>query len=352
MASTKRHNVPGYAKNLKRSAAKMGRDIAFTTMPSLANTVVSTKQVFTDLRQFAVKERSRLRIQNNYQKKSLLRPVHEIIENAKDDLKSGKFYNEERLAESQTQNMSEFLGTMSGDEDYAPESNSEVSLASFNKFISSTSANSMSTARAISDTQIKTTEYLGELSMTQHTQNMAMNRQMHLEQMGKLNNLEKIGMSMVEFNTKTMTDHIKATHQFYDEILSETRDLKRSIDKIANSMNARYGDGKTKMGKKNALADIFGGGSFDISSYFGAVKGNISNQIPFTGDMMKGMFDSFKASPISGLMTLASTFMMPKGVKSGAGKMDKTIQGLFAQYLHMMNDWKYGRTKHNGFLGD
>lgn len=352
MASTKRHNVPGYAKNLKRSAAKMGRDIAFTTMPSLANTVVSTKQVFTDLRQFAVKERSRLRIQNNYQKKSLLRPVHEIIENAKDDLKSGKFYNEERLAESQTQNMSEFLGTMSGDEDYAPESNSEVSLASFNKFISSTSANSMSTARAISDTQIKTTEYLGELSMTQHTQNMVMNRQMHLEQMGKLNNLEKIGMSMVEFNTKTMTDHIKATHQFYDEILSETRDLKRSIDKIANSMNARYGDGKTKMGKKNALADIFGGGSFDISSYFGAVKGNISNQIPFTGDMMKGMFDSFKASPISGLMTLASTFMMPKGVKSGAGKMDKTIQGLFAQYLHMMNDWKYGRTKHNGFLGD
>ena len=352
MASTKRHNVPGYAKNLKRSAAKMGRDIAFTTMPSLANTVVSTKQVFTDLRQFAVKERSRLRIQNNYQKKSLLRPVHEIIENAKDDLKSGKFYNEERLAESQTQNMSEFLGTMSGDEDYTPESNSEVSLASFNKFISSTSANSMSTARAISDTQIKTTEYLGELSMTQHTQNMVMNRQMHLEQMGKLNNLEKIGMSMVEFNTKTMTDHIKATHQFYDEILSETRDLKRSIDKIANSMNARYGDGKTKMGKKNALADIFGGGSFDISSYFGAVKGNISNQIPFTGDMMKGMFDSFKASPISGLMTLASTFMMPKGVKSGAGKMDKTIQGLFAQYLHMMNDWKYGRTKHNGFLGD
>ena len=216
-------NKSSYGKNLRRSAGKIASKIAYTTMPSLTQTVVSTKQAFNDIKQFGLKGRSQLRVQNRYNKRTLLRPINEIIENAKEDLKSGNFYNEERMMQESSSNMSDFLGTMSGEDDAGEESSNSSSMASFNKFISSTSANSMNSARAISDTQIKTAEYLGELSMTQHTQTMVMSRQQHLEQLNKLDNLEKIGVSLAEFNTKTMSDHIKATHQFYNEILSETR---------------------------------------------------------------------------------------------------------------------------------
>ena len=341
-----------YSKNLRRSAGKMASKIVYTAMPSLSETVVSSKDAFNDIKKFGLQQRSRLRMQNKYNKRTLLRPVNEIIENAKEDLKTGKFYNEERLAEESSRNMSDFLGYMSGeDEEYGSENN-DSSMASFNKFMSSTSANSMNSARAISDTQIKTAEYLGELSTTQHTQSLVISRQQHLEQINKLDNLEKIGLSLAEFNTKTMSDHIKATHQFYNEILSETREMKKSIETIAKSINSRYGTGSKKSAKGNALESIFSGGSFNTSGYFKHVKNNVNNQIPVSGDMIKGIFNSFKASPISGLMMLASSFMMPSGLKKGAGKLDNTIQGLFGQYLHTMNNWKAGKTKHKGMLGD
>lgn len=342
MAISKMKKSSTYGKNLRRSAGKMAAKIAYTTMPSLSETVVSAKTAISDIKQFTLRGRSQLNVQNKYSKRTLLRPINEIIQNAKEDLKSGKFYNEDRINETQASGMSDFLGTMSG-EDESYEDSNNTSMASLNKFMASTSANSMNSARAISDTQIKTAEYLGELSTSQHTQSLVFARQQHLEQMGKLDNLEKIGMSLAEFNTKTMSDHIKATHQFYNDILSETREMRKSIDSLAKDINSRYGTGGTKGSKKNALSDIFGGGSFDISSYFSHVKKNIGDQVPFSMDMIKGIFNDFKASPISGLMSLAGGFMMPNGIKRGAGKLDKSIQGLFAHYLNTMDQWKHGK---------
>ena len=346
------NNIPKSTrrKNLRRSAAKMASKIAYTTMPSLSETISSSKQAFMDIKQFTIKGRSQLKVQNRYSKNNLLRPINEIIQNAKDDLKSGKLYNEERLMEAQSSSMSDFLGDMSGEEDNYEESNND-SMASFNKFMASTSASSMNSARAISDTQIKTTEYLGELSMSQHTQSLVMARQQHLEQLNKLDNLEKIGVSLAEFNTKTMSDHIKATHQFYNEILNETQELRKSIDKISKTIDSRYGAGSKKKIAHDAIGNVFGGGSFNLSGYFDEVKKNIGNQIPFSMDMIKGIFNDFKASPISGLMSLASGFMMPNGLKKGAGKLDKSVQGLFAQYLGAMDQWKRGKgLSNNDFL--
>ena len=350
MALNKMTKSSTYGKNLRRSAGKMASKIVYTAMPSLTQTVVSTKEAFGDIKQFTLKGRSQLRVQNRFNKRTLLRPVNEIIQNAKDDLKSGKFYNEERMMQEESSSMSDFLGHMSGDDEYN-ESPNEGSMASFNKFLSSTSANSMNSARAISDTQIKTAEYLGELSTTQHTQSLVMSRQQHLEQINKLDNLEKIGLSIAEFNTKTMSDHIKATHQFYNEILSETREMKKSIDTIAKNINSKYGAGSRKKVPHDAIGNIFGGGSFNVSGYFDEVKKNIGNQVPFSMDMMKGIFNNFKASPISGLMSLASSFMMPNEIKKGTGKLDKSVQGLFSQYLGIMDQWKHGKNlSKNSFI--
>jgi len=348
--ATKRYNVPQYMKNVKKSAGYMAKNIAYTYMPSLSSTIVSTRAAYSDIRDFAMKERSRINMQKKYQTNSLLRPVKEIIINAKNDIKTGKFYNEERLKEAETESMSDFLGEMSGDNEETYESSNSISLAPFDKILASSSAHSMSSAKAISETQVKTTEYLGELHQSTHMQNLVINQKHHLEHMTRLDNIEKIGTSLVEFNVKTMNEHIKATHSFYEEILNETRELKKSIDKISKNVTARYGSGNNKNIKKNVLSNIFGGGAFDIGGYEAAVKNNLSDQIPFTGDMMKDMFNNFKASPISALAMMASSFMIPKGFKSGASKIDKSVQGMFSQYLQMMSNWKSGKT--NGKLGD
>ena len=343
----KNNKVPR-SKNLKRSAAYISSRIIYTTMPSLASTAVSAQEAYNDLREFTVKSRSKLRTQSNQQRQNILKPVKEIIENAKSDIKSGKLYNPDR---GENSGMSDFIDDMTGEDNTYNDSQDSMSLAPFDKILSTSSARSLMNAKSINEIQIKSAEYLGELQEAHHNQSLLINQRNHIEITNKLDNLEKIGLSLVEFNVKTMNEHIKATHSFYNEILDETRELRESVSRMAESINSRFGVGRNKRQHASKLESIFGSGSFDISAYTSMVKGNIKELSSFT-DMAKDYLKDIKKSPISSMLQLIIPLLIPTGVKKGMGNLDKSIQGVFAKFLRTMGDWKSSNNMLKSFIGD
>lgn len=341
-----------YSKNLRRSIKHMTKELAKTAMPSLTETVVSAQESYRDIKDFALKSKSRIQQQNAYNKRTLLKPVTEIINNAKEDIKTGKFYNEDRENEQyeESMSMSEFL-------DYGydeTETNNDPGMSSYKNFLATTSAGSMANARAIAETQTATTEYLGELYQTTNIQNNMLMNKYHKEVMSKLNNMQNLAGALVDFNLNVVKDHIKTSHEFYQTMVDEVHTLNKNVANLANSLDNRFGNNK-KRRINNDLDDIFGSGAFNIKSYGDIVKRNLANNAFLDKDMLKMFMDNIKTSPISAIGGLVMSNMFA-GSKAGktASKIDRAAQGIFAKYLSKMGDWRDGNVGKykGGTMGD
>ena len=127
----KRHNVPQYTANVMRSFRHISANVAKQQMPSLTETVVSARDAYRGVRQLLIQDRSSLRMNGKFFKTTLFKPVQDILTNAKEDIMSGKLYNEERELSVTSQGMSELL--MGMDDGSAPD------MSGFNTAIESSS---------------------------------------------------------------------------------------------------------------------------------------------------------------------------------------------------------------------
>lgn len=344
----KYHNVPSYMKNLKRSGKSIISNQMHNMMPTLGNTVVSGRDAF---KEFTAFDRSGGSKYGNYvkQRKNIIfGPLRDFIRNAKEDLKSGKFYNEERIASSTGNGIDDMLDGFSDMDEMMDEFESEhVRVTSkFDKYLKSTSASlsvdNKALSNSLNEVNINNTEYIANVNTMNSTKFMALTTKHHMEQMKQLKNIENIGMSMVNFNQEVIAGAIERQDKFYDEILNETRELKELIQQQTDFNMSRFKSGSKASRSFSPLESILGSnGSLDLKEYFGNIKKNLKRQTPMDMGMFKELFKSTSASPISSILNLVLPFLIPNDIKKGMSNLDKSIGGLFATYLLQMNNMKY-----------
>lgn len=344
----KYHNVPSYMKNLKRSGKSIISNQMHNMMPTLGNTVVSGRDAF---KEFTAFDRSGGSEYGNYvkQRKNIIfGPLRDFIRNAKEDLKSGKFYNEERIASSTGNGIDDMLDGFGDMDEMMDEFESEhVRVTSkFDKYLKSTSASlsvgNKALSNSLNEVNINNTEYIANVNTMNSAKFMALTTKHHMEQMKQLKNIENIGMSMVNFNQEVIAGAIERQDKFYDEILNETRELKELIQQQTDFNMSRFKSGSKASGSFSALESILGSnGSLDLKEYFGNIKKNLKRQSPMDAGMFKELFKSVSASPISTALNFILPMLIPNDIKKGMGDLDKSIGGLFATYLLQMNNMKY-----------
>ena len=344
----KYHNVPSYMKNLKRSGKSIISNQMHNMMPTLGNTVVSGRDAF---KEFTAFDRSGGSKYGNYvkQRKNIIfGPLRDFIRNAKEDLKSGKFYNEERIASSTGNGIDDMLDGFGDMDEMMNEFESEhVRITSkFDKYLKSTSSSlsvgNKALSNSLNEININNTEYIANVNTMNSAKFMALTTKHHMEQMKQLKNIENIGMSMVNFNQEVIAGAIERQDKFYDEILNETRELKELIQQQTDFNMSRFKSGSKASRSFSPLESILGSnGSLDLKEYFGNIKKNLKRQTPMDMGMFKELFKSTSASPISSILNLVLPFLIPNDIKKGMSNLDKSIGGLFATYLLQMNNMKY-----------
>ena len=344
----KYHNVPSYMKNLKRSGKSIISNQMHNMMPTLGNTVVSGRDAF---KEFTAFDRSGGSEYGNYvkQRKNIIfGPLRDFIRNAKEDLKSGKFYNEERIASSTGNGIDDMLDGFGDMDEMMDEFESEhVRVTSkFDKYLKSTSASlsvgNKALSNSLNEVNINNTEYIANVNTMNSAKFMALTTKHHMEQMKQLKNIENIGMSIVNFNQEVIAGALERQDKFYDEILNETRELKELIQQQTDFNMSRFKSGSKASRSFSPLESILGSnGSLDLKEYFGNIKKNLKRQAPMDMGMFKEIFKSTSASPISSILNLVLPFLIPNDIKKGMGDLDKSIGGLFATYLLQMNNMKY-----------
>mgnify|MGYP004642105705 CR=1 FL=1 len=333
-----RYNIPKYRRNLKKSIVHISGDLVETTMPSIYETATTARDTFVEFKQFMLRGKPSLRQAVASQRKTIFRNANEILSNAKDDLKSGKWYNEDRMFESEMPGMSDLMNNMISDDE-----DTSTDMSAFNKVLGSTSASGLSESlgNSINETSISNAEYLGEISMNQHSQNIMMKIKHHTETMKSFKNLENIGMSIMEFNTKTFADYMKSTQKYQDAALNELRDIRNIMADQANIISNMSVNKMANRSGVHASENIFNpNGSINIKGLLSNAKNNVSMFNPFGFMNPRDIVTMIKQSPISAMMMLFGENMIPKKTRSGMKSVDSAFNTGMANLFYTMNNWR------------
>lgn len=346
----KYNNIPSYVKNLKRSGKNMIIEQARSLMPGLSDTIASSRDIYKEIRSFD-KDYGR-RYANSYvsrNKNLVFGPLKDFVHNMKEDLKSGKFYNEERMLGDERNGIDQMLGGFGDiEDDDMMMSDSDLQNAritsKFDVYLKATtnSLSNRSLSNSLNEVNINNTDYIANVNTLNNSKIMALTSKHHIEQMAQLKNLETIGMSMMKFNEEIIAAAIERQDKFHEDILQETRELKDLIREQTEFNMSRFKSGTNNAPKGSPIMDIVeSNGSINIKNYLKNIKGNVSNKMIFGVDDFSMLAKSINSSPISFLAQFLLQALIPKDIKKNIKDIDKSMAGLFGAYLLKMNDVKY-----------
>ena len=347
----KRYNIPEYMYNLKRSGKHIAKKQFDSYMPTLSDTIVSAKNAFNEFKSFDRIDSSQYGLYIKRRRNIFLGPLKDFIRNAKEDLKSGKIYNEERVNENSFGSYNGLEDMIDGfyDDDIKTVDGSEfenVSITSkFDKQLKSVSSSLGIRNKALSDSlnsvNIDNTDYIANVNTINSTKFMTLTTKHHMEQMKQLKNIENIGMSIVKFNQDVVASAIERQDRFHEDILNETRELKEAILKQTEFNMARFKSGSKPSSSYSPLEAIIGDGKIDIKEYIANIKKNFKGALPLDKSMFEELFKGVTSSPISSVLNVLASALIPKDVKKGMKNLDNSIINLFSSYLLGLNNLKY-----------
>lgn len=359
-----------YMKNVGKSVVYSSKQVLASKLPTLVaitskidvNAIKSNIEAGTSYRD---------KIQEAITKNSYVKDVKKILDNAKEDLKSGNFNNQEREMKSSLEAMMLSMGVDMGDfgdlfdstsaddledDSFGLTSNQDDDdddnyLETFAEKISKDNSNAM---RGLGNTISSTSEYLGELNIALHSSSVSTQLASHSQTMALLGNIQTITKGIYDFNSTVMTEHINNTNQFYDDLLGETRKTNELLSELVESSSRKatstHSDRNTKT--VAGASKIFSSSSgLDIDEYIENIKGNFKriNNDKFggiTGSQLSALLAMSKGSPVAALLTMGMSQLFSKKTNDQFKKLDSAAGGLFTSFVMMMNDWskKSGQT--------
>lgn len=335
--------ITNYLKNLGKSVKYAATEDFKTKYENVYETVAAPSGVARDTVKAIVNYKQTIRRAQDYLRKSTIYDVsNTALKNAKADLKSGKFYNMDRVNKSFGID-DDFDWNFDGDDDFESGGSESSNMTFGEKAItSSIDASSRASATQISNSVFDAAKYQAEVAK-QNTSFMFVQQE---RLFGNLNNsitsLHGTLGDMQNFLTGPLHAHINNSTKFYEEstkyqrennaILKELLDMERIRFKEEDE-DRKANQRRLGRGLRTDITDIVTGGVVNWSSYFKQVGKNIMNQGDELGLGMisKEMMMSFATNPLQMIPSMLVSQMMGKPLERAITSFNKTLGSVFNQ---------------------
>lgn len=330
----------------------VGKSIAYSAVDEIKNlnpAITSFKDTNSDVAKSAYSSIKNLKAMTKQLSAKVMESEYadlgrDLLDNMKEDIKTGNFYNKQRI-DSADQTVADGFMDISEyglddnfkdyDDDYSDSDSSSDMVDKVGE----------KTSKALANIMVGTSEYT---VAAMHSDNKAIydqNRAIYLAMHSGMKTInENIG-GVVEFMSGPMQTHLENSKLYYEnstnlqteqtEILREIRDLYKN--QVAPEKT------KTKS-KRVGMFDILDSeGMVDFKTYFEAIKQNVGDITSGTVDMAKmflnkDMLESVIASPLKTVTDTIVKTVIPGALKDAMKDLNKTLSGTFASAMANLNN--------------
>ena len=350
-----------WAKNFGKSMMFGSKEVLAETSPYLSSTIENLPEQIRDLRDdlHALKQdKSKILGYLIGEDEKISEYASIALKNAKQSLKTGKFYDEHRQSklEAKALGMEDFDDDMDDGSDFNTDLNDggddfdddlgfdDTPSKSSKKFSSVEMGPSKivnitgPSTKAIgavqhavnlnTDTTAKGFIALDSSNKQLTTFTMAMNEKYHNQSIDKLDTINGNISQIISFNNESMSPFVQGSLKYYDESLSLLSSMNEALQTISG--NNKKESESNKEFDDQGYSDIFGEG-FNIASYSKRVGKNIKKTIENSPLGILSMFNDpmilsgLAANPLGLLMKSGLEFLIPEKLLGRIKHTDKTI---------------------------
>ena len=352
-------NAITYIKNVGKSVGYASFDVAKTMVPVFHDFAETNGELVTDMYKSMRDLKKKVKDTPNKVMNTKYGKFGKTFkDNLFSDIKSGKFYNKERIEKAASSFGDDEFNFDFGDEDDLNFSDLDNSIDISNDGPSSNEMMDIvgeKTATAVSNAVARSAEYIVE-SNTQA--NKAMYNQMNAIYGGIHSGMSTINQNLakiIEFSNENTITHFENSRTFYTEITKLDQERNQHLREISETLKKMNEPPKIQdKSSKTKYSDIVSfDGVFDIARYKENVMKNIKNSSAGgMFSMIDMMFDpdfaaEFTSSPLSGILKLALTGLIPGNIKKATEKFNKSLSGVAGQALMGLKN----KGKEFGILG-
>ena len=355
-------NAREYIKNVGKSFGYMATDYFGNSNPAVKalvkeaqETASEAKSALSELKEKAKNNKIENSFINGY-----INDGKDFINNFFSDIKSGKWYNKERITEAEEKLMSGFGGgdfdidfdfddddfdtdfDIDDDDDNPPDINKTVDVVG------------AKVSEAVSMATAKSAEYIVTNSSRNTRAMMEQNNRLFYQVNTGLMSINSNISSLVSLGNDVST-HIQNSGVFFTKSTELQTKQVELLEKIVSSTD-KISKNTAPIEKKQTrsssstirVGDLLGSEDvLDLREYFEAIKTNIKNEISFftdINDMFKddegngaSFLSQLAASPVKIIMDNVFESLVPKVLKESMDSFNKSLSGFFGSLLMNIN---------------
>lgn len=348
-------NITNYAKNVAKSIVYTAVDVAKTDMPTLAAYIDQdsnrelSRSIYAGVKDYKgtiTKAKAAIKNSKIYEAAEL------GVKSAVEDIKTGKFYNKERIDAIEEKTIEMSFGSFDDmDLDFNFDSGDpEAEITSGDRLVAaSTHVAAYKAADMVAQTQIKTTDALLKSQKASTNALLLQSAQVigglkevafvGAQTQGALVNLNKVQEAAAQ-NQKIFYENTTKMLQESNAMMKEMLDMQRALYKSSQQQEKQKE--KTKPGYDDVIDYQ---GVIDFKQYFANVKANTKSTLSSkTGGMsdffsdQSNMLNMFASSPLQFMSEALLRAFMPTGTKNAAKDLDKTLSGVASTILARFNN--------------
>lgn len=343
-------------KNVVKSVGYATSDIVKETIPSAFEfTDSNTKdaiELYNELRQEGPKSVTKMLAQS-LEKNAYLKMANDALNNTREDIRTGKFYNREREERAVIGDEDFTFGDGdfdfdfddndfgdSGDSELSDPANKvttvkKVTVNNINANITKNNPMVQSINRQ-SEVILASADATNKVNTALATTSYTLTSKVASDMMTGMSTINDNLSALVNFNNDSMSKYVAASLQYYSDSLSV---LNSTLEHFKSSNNPEVKE------EKEQINPFLSNGGLNIKSYGQLLKKNMSNVIQddlilnslysFASD--KDTIGMLAASPLKLIPKMISKVIVPTIVRESAAEFDKSFSNFFPALLNKFN---------------
>ena len=269
--------------------------------------------------------------------------AREAKKNIIEDLKSGKFYNRERMNSADEYAMEH--GDLGFDTDVSDfmvdEGGDDLGFdTESNEFLADTMDEvGEKTSSAVGQVLMRTAEYQVEAQRQSTVRTLAQTAAMTATLHSDLAAVNANIAGVVKFNQEVMSTHIENSTRFYQRQQEQMSEQIALLTEIRDIQKAVFSPKSKSMSSKVKVSDIFtSNGMINLAEYFKYVQQNVKDQDSGMGEMVSMVMDlglgkSMVANPLGSIMKGVIKSAIPNVLKDAMAEFNEAIAGSISTAL-------------------
>ena len=322
-----------FLRNSARSLGFVTKDALTQIAPNLMSTVTTGTDVAREAFQLLGRNKSSLeKVNAAISSNKYAKAATEIYKNAMSDIKSGKFWNEDRGFGGGDDTDG---GFSFGDEDAGDEGSLQASqeIVSSNQQISASLDNVGDQIQRNGLAQIKVMKASTDAMLAANSASIFQTQQIGTEINSHLTNIENQMAAIVEFQNNNMMKFIESSLGYYEKV------------------GASYSDSNKAAEEKAVASNVIKNGGIDMAMYKKYIKSQFKDsslgQLLENSDMI---LDQMRANPIGTTMSLVTQFVIPKALSNTIKGLEKGFNKLSTEKLLDLGEYGKNSTD-NSLMG-